>query len=185
MAPQRLRSSSAIHIFSRRPSTCAKASTDSSRRYSRSCAIVAGDPSSSHHTTRTRMTRGYPPDGGTIGVVQTVSPPTSSARLPRSVAACLAAILEIDVADVPVPEDAHPEPWTVWRNWLAQRALGLVPIAEPAAFSWPGPWLALLRAADGDGHVGAVAFGAPPGLAWVALRRQAGVVLVDAAHRRA
>src|SRR4051794_41584306 len=112
------------------------------------------------------MIRGYPPDGGTIGVVQTVRPPTSSARLPRSVAACLAAILEIDVADVPVPEDAHPEPWTVWRNWLAQRALGLVPIAEPAAFSWPGPWLALLRAADGDGHVGAVAFGAPPGLAW-------------------
>src|SRR4051812_49022652 len=113
-----------------------------------------------------------------------VRPPTSSARLPRSVAACLAAILEIDVAAVPVPEDGHPEPWTVWRNWLAQRALGLVPVAEPAALSWPGPWLALpragrggragrpgpwlalLRAADGDGHVGAVAFGAPPGLAW-------------------
>jgi MOSC domain-containing protein YiiM len=98
--------------------------------------------------------------------VQTVRPPTSSARLPRSVAACLAAILEIDVATVPLPDDGHPEPWTVWRNWLAQRALGLVPIADPAAFSWPGPWLALLRAADGDGHVGAVAFGAPPGLAW-------------------
>jgi hypothetical protein len=98
--------------------------------------------------------------------VQTVRPPTSSAPLPRSVAACLAAILETDVADVPVPEAGHPEPWTVWRNWLAQRALGLVPIAEPAAFSWAGPWLAVLRAAGGDGHVGAVAFGAPPGLAW-------------------
>jgi hypothetical protein len=90
----------------------------------------------------------------------------SSARLPRSVAACLAAILEIDVAEVPLPDERHPEPFTVWRNWLAQRALGLVPIADPAAFSWPGPWLALVRAADGDGHVGAVAFGAPPGLAW-------------------
>jgi MOSC domain len=90
----------------------------------------------------------------------------SSPRLPRSVAACLAAILEIDVAQVPLPDERHPEPWTVWRNWLAQRALGLVPIAEPAAFSWPGPWIALLRAADGDGRVGAVAFGAPPGVAW-------------------
>jgi MOSC domain-containing protein YiiM len=41
-----------------------------------------------------------------------------------------------------------------------------VPIADPVSFSWPGPWLALLRAADGEGCVGAVAFGAPPGLAW-------------------
>jgi MOSC domain-containing protein YiiM len=98
--------------------------------------------------------------------VHTVPPPTSSARLQRSVAACLASILELDVADVPVPDEQHPEPWTVWRNWLAQRALGLVPVAEPAGFDWPGPWLALLRSADGDGRIGAVAFGAPPGVAW-------------------
>jgi hypothetical protein len=92
--------------------------------------------------------------------------PASSGPLQRSVAACLAAILELDVDDVPVPEDDHPEPWTVWRNWLQQRGLGLVPIADPAIFNWPGPWLAVLRAAEGDGTVGAVAFGAPPGLAW-------------------
>ena len=54
----------------------------------------------------------------------------------------------------------------MWRNWLAQRGLGLIPIADPASFDWPGPWLAMLRAADGEGCVGAVAFGAPPGLAW-------------------
>ena len=95
-----------------------------------------------------------------------VQPPESSARLQRSVAACLASILELDVTEVPVPDDGHPDPWTVWRNWLQQRALGLVPIADPAGFNWPGPWLALLRAADGDGQVGAVAFGAPPGIAW-------------------
>jgi hypothetical protein len=98
--------------------------------------------------------------------VKPVPPPESSARTQRSVAASLAAILELDVDDVPLPDDGHPEPWTVWRNWLAQRGLGLVPIADPAGFSWPGPWLALLRAADGDGRVAAVAFGAPPGLAW-------------------
>jgi hypothetical protein len=80
------------------------------------------------------------------------------------VAACIAAILEMDVAEVPVPEQGHPEPWRVWRNWLAQHGMGLVPIADPVRFDWPGPWLAVLG--TGDEQVGAVAFGAPPGLAW-------------------
>ena len=112
--------------------------------------------------------------GATLGVsrpesmlaVRTVSLPVSSAPMQRSVAACLASILELEVGDVPVPDEDHPEPWTVWRNWLAQRGLGLVPIAEPATFNWPGPWLAMLPAAEGEGYIGAVAFGAPPGLAW-------------------
>jgi hypothetical protein len=98
--------------------------------------------------------------------VHTVRLPASGPALQRSVAACLASLLEIEVTDVPVPDADHPEPWTVWRTWLAQRGLGLVPIAEPADFHWPGPWLALVRAADGEGCIGAVAFGAPPGLAW-------------------
>jgi hypothetical protein len=98
--------------------------------------------------------------------VRTVQAPASGAALHRSVAASLASILEIDVAEVPVPDEEHPEPWIVWRNWLAQRGLGLVPIAEPAGFNWPGPWLAVLKAADGGHQIGAVAFGAPPGLAW-------------------
>jgi len=63
-----------------------------------------------------------------------------------------------------MPEDDHPEPFTVWRNWLAQRGLGLVPVSKPAGFNWPGPWLALLP--DGDGQVGMVAYGSPPGVAW-------------------
>jgi len=101
-----------------------------------------------------------------MAAMREVSPAASGARMHCSIAACLAAILELDAGEVPVPDDAHPHPWTVWRNWLAQRGLGLVPIAEPASFAWPGPWLALLRAADADGCVGAVAFGAPPGVAW-------------------
>lgn len=84
----------------------------------------------------------------------------------RSVAACLASILELDVADVPLPAEEHPQPFTVWRQWLLLRGVGLVPIADPASFDWPGPWLAMVRAADGKGQVGAVAYGAPPGLAW-------------------
>jgi MOSC domain-containing protein YiiM len=97
----------------------------------------------------------------------------------RSVAACLASILEIDVAEVPLPDERHPQPWTVWRNWLAQRGLGLVPISEPASFNWPGPWLALLRAIGGDGYIGAVAFGAPPGLAWNPLGGRETVAAVE------
>ena len=72
----------------------------------------------------------------------------------------MAAILERD--DVPVPAADHPEPWTVWRNWLS--TLGLGPVSDPRSrtrFSWPGPWVAVLR----DGSA-AVAFGSPPGLVW-------------------
>jgi hypothetical protein len=95
-------------------------------------------------------------------------PPASSELPPltRSAAACIASILEVDATEVPVPPAEHGEPWTVWRNWLAQLGLGLVPVGDPAAFAWPGPWIALLRSARAGGRVAAVAFGVPPGLAW-------------------
>jgi MOSC domain-containing protein YiiM len=87
--------------------------------------------------------------------------------LQRSVVAAIAAILELDdPAEVPVPGPDHPAPWTVWRNWLAGRGLGLVPVREPATFNWPGPWIALLPAGDDEGAIAAVAFGSPPGIAW-------------------
>jgi hypothetical protein len=86
--------------------------------------------------------------------------------LSRSVAACLASILELDVEDVPVPPAEHPEPWTVWRGWLGSLGMGLVPVHEPRAFGWPGPWLAVLRTDADGGQVAAVAFGSPPGLVW-------------------
>jgi hypothetical protein len=79
----------------------------------------------------------------------------------RSAIASLASILELDTADVPVPEAGHPQPWTVWRNWLGGRGLGLVPILEPATFNWPGPWLAVFPSG-----ISVVAFGSPPGIAW-------------------
>jgi hypothetical protein len=90
-----------------------------------------------------------------------------SARRPglnASIAASLASILELDVADVPQPAADHPQPWTVWRNWLASRGLGFVPVQAPARFGWPGPWLAVL-----GGDVAVVAYGAPPGVAWYPL----------------
>lgn len=86
--------------------------------------------------------------------------------LQRSVIACLAAIVEVDPGAVPAPGAGHPAPWTVWRNWLGRRGLGLVPVRDPAAFGWPGPWLALLRSGAEGGRVAAVAFGVPPGIVW-------------------
>jgi hypothetical protein len=86
-----------------------------------------------------------------------------SESLHRVVAECLERIAGVE--GVPVPPADHPEPWTVWRVWLAERRLGLVPVERPREFAWPGPWLALLR-----GERAAIAYGSPPGgFAWAPL----------------
>jgi hypothetical protein len=91
--------------------------------------------------------------------VRPSDPPASDAPpLSRSGAACLATILELSVDEVPCP--GNGDPWAEWHAWLAGRGLGLVPIADPLDFNWPGPWMAVLR-----DSVAVVAFGAPPGLA--------------------
>jgi MOSC domain-containing protein YiiM len=83
--------------------------------------------------------------------------------LTREVAACLGHLLRVDPREVPVP--TGPDPWSLWRGWLGERGLGLVPIKEPREFSWPGPWLAILD--DGkDEQRAAIAFGPPPDLVW-------------------
>jgi hypothetical protein len=53
------------------------------------------------------------------------------------------------------------EPLAFFRQWLAERNLGLVPIADPSEFAWPGHWMARVRAPDGDHAV--VMFGSPSG----------------------
>jgi hypothetical protein len=58
----------------------------------------------------------------------------------------------------PAPEY---EPLRFLRQWLAERNLGLVPIADAASFDWPGHWLARVRTADGDHAV--VMYGSPSG----------------------
>jgi len=69
--------------------------------------------------------------------------------------ACLAEVLG---EEPPVPDT---EPLLFYRQWLAGRNLGLVPIAEPASVDWPGHWLARVRTADGEHAV--VMFGSPSG----------------------
>lgn len=74
-------------------------------------------------------------------------------------AACIASILGEQAVAVPL-EDA------IQRPWLAERGLGLVPVADPAAFSWAGHWIAWRPAADGDGVRAVVMFGVPSGVVW-------------------
>ncbi len=100
----------------------------------------------------------------------------------RSLAACLASLLELDLHAIPAPGEA-PLP-VVARQWLAERGLGLVPVAEPQAFAWAGPWMAQLIDPDAsDRYV--IMFGIPSGIIFDPLglppdapaRVQAGYVL--------
>jgi MOSC domain len=93
-----------------------------------------------------------------------VRPPES--ELPPAAAsflACLATILELPFEALPRPsgdEDAAAG-WTVSR-WLGGLGLGLARIADPASFSWPGPWIA--RVPDPQRYV--VMYGVPSGVVW-------------------
>ena len=69
--------------------------------------------------------------------------------------ACLEEILG---AEPPVPQE---DPVRFYTQWLAERNLGLVPVAAAATFDWPGRWLARVRAGGAD-HA-AVMFGSPSG----------------------
>lgn len=89
--------------------------------------------------------------------------------LVRSFAACLASVTEAPLTDTPQPHTDLPGALGYWRNWLAGHGAGLVSIAEPAAFNWPGYWIAVLRddavAADGPEDATAVLmFGTPSGV---------------------
>ena len=59
------------------------------------------------------------------------------------------------------PPEPDNEPLVFFKQWLAERNLGLVPIANPRDFDWPGHWLARVRAPDGDHAI--VMFGSPSG----------------------
>jgi MOSC domain len=89
-----------------------------------------------------------------------VTQPPSPDHTERStLAACIAQVAGAAAADVPLDEDEQ-------RAWLAERGLGLVPVADAANFSWPGPWIARRPARDGSGPRPVVMFGVPSGAIW-------------------
>jgi hypothetical protein len=65
-------------------------------------------------------------------------------------------MLNIDVSEVPTKREAN------MGQWLASRNLGLVPVASPETFEWPGRFLGLRS----DSSTWAVFFGVPPGIVY-------------------
>jgi MOSC domain len=63
-------------------------------------------------------------------------------------------MLVIEVSEVPKKREAN------MGQWLASRNLGLVPVASPETFEWPGRFLGLRS----DSSTWAVFFGVPPGV---------------------
>jgi hypothetical protein len=85
---------------------------------------------------------------------------------------CLAELLG---TEPPPPEG---DALLFFKQWLAERNLGLVPIDGAATFSWPGRWLARVHAADGEHAV--VMFGSPSGPIFDPARALAGGGTIEA-----
>jgi hypothetical protein len=79
-------------------------------------------------------------------------------------AACLSSVTELPLDVLPQPPADAPLAHAVaaWRTWLAGRGFGMVPIADPRSFQWPGYWIALVD--EPPGQVACLAFGTPPGV---------------------
>lgn len=86
----------------------------------------------------------------------------------RSFAACVASVTETPVTQVPQPDADLAGAISHWRSWLAGRGAGLVTLAQPASFNWPGYWLAVLGQpgprAEVAGQKAVLMFGTPAGV---------------------
>lgn len=86
----------------------------------------------------------------------------------RSFAACVASVTETPVAEVPRPRADLSGAMGHWRSWLAGRGAGLVRLAQPASFNWPGYWLAVLGktgpGGQADDVMAVLMFGTPSGV---------------------
>jgi hypothetical protein len=75
-------------------------------------------------------------------------------RFPAELRAVLARVLGEE------PPEPEGEPVAFFRQWLAERNLGLVPVADATSFAWAGDWIAQVR---GDGDHAVLMFGSPSG----------------------
>ena len=84
----------------------------------------------------------------------------SSAALGGVVTGFVATLTGHAPSDLP-PAGAAGDDWLgVLRQWLAGRNCGLVSIANPGTFSWPGHWIGIVRG-EGGKSVGVLLFGSP------------------------
>jgi hypothetical protein len=79
-------------------------------------------------------------------------------------AACLATILELPIDAVPQPPPGEDLGGLRVSRALGGLGLGLVPVADAASFTWPGPWIGLGATAGGRRAV--VMYGVPAGVVW-------------------
>jgi hypothetical protein len=100
-------------------------------------------------------------------VKEVALPASRQPVLVGSFLACLAAILEMPPDRLPqLPADADPATGWAISRWLGGLGLGIARVAEPAAFSWAGPWLARARPPAGGQARYVVMYGVPSGVAW-------------------
>lgn len=89
-------------------------------------------------------------------------------ELVRSFAACVASVTETPIDQVPLPQAGLQGAFAHWRSWFAGRGAGLVAIAKPASFNWPGYWLAVLGepgpGSSADDATAVLMFGTPSGV---------------------
>src|ERR1700759_3956327 len=83
----------------------------------------------------------------------------------ESLTAVIAAILEEDPAALPGFEGTEPAAVGMVSRWLGRLGLGAVRVADPASFSWPGPWIARIQPPEGEERF-LLMFGPPSGAIW-------------------
>jgi MOSC domain-containing protein YiiM len=81
-------------------------------------------------------------------------------------AACLATVLELPREAVPQPPPGEDVAGRRISRWLGGLGLGLVGVADAPAFSWPGPWIGLIRAPGSQERRAVVMYGVPSGVAF-------------------
>jgi hypothetical protein len=83
-------------------------------------------------------------------------------RVGEIVTAFVADLTRQPLPDLPSPEASGEEWLAVLRMWLASHHCGLVAIANPETFSWPGHWIGIVDAPEPGGDPTAVLlFGTP------------------------
>src|SRR5215831_4340139 len=87
---------------------------------------------------------------------------TSSVKVATTFTGFIATLTGHAVEELPVPEESGDEWRAVLRLWLAQHGFGLVPVAHPDTFSWPGHWIGIVDSPQEDTDAVAVLlFGTP------------------------
>lgn len=64
--------------------------------------------------------------------------------LAASLTECVAKLTRSPLHELPQPASAGHDQRAVLGQWLARRHLGLVSVASPGSFSWPGHWIGIV-----------------------------------------